>query len=63
MADTQKMRMLYDMEFRNGFLKKGQIVDVVGISPQHPRAKCRVLRVKDSEGTEFFITNGEAEAT
>ena len=56
-----KVRMLYDLEFNNGFLKKGQVLDVVRTSPPLPASKQRIFTVSDSKGTEHLVFEGEVE--
>jgi len=56
---VKTLKMLYDLEFNHGFLKKGQAVELVDAGQRHPRSKVRIMRVTDSTGKEFLVTNRE----
>jgi len=59
--NVKHLRMLHDIEFNHGWLKKGQAVELVTVGPKHPRSKVRILKVMDDTGHEFLVTNREVE--
>ena len=59
--NVKNLKMLYDLEFNHGLLKKGQAVKLVEVGPKHPRSKVRILTVKDADDHVFLVTNREVE--